>query len=118
MLSERIRPGVEAAPWVCEEIRKLEEELAELRARVRPGVEEIAEIIYKDWYHIQSSNYTSIAEAIHAILPPVPKVLSVEEIVKCIDRGTDEYVLVGGEWLSHEAKRRVAKAIHKATGGD
>lgn len=29
-LHERIRPGVEAAPWVCDEIKKLEERLAEL----------------------------------------------------------------------------------------
>ena len=27
-LSERIRPGVEAAPWVIEEVKKLEQELA------------------------------------------------------------------------------------------
>lgn len=29
-LSERIRPGVEAAPWVIEEVRQLEQEHAEL----------------------------------------------------------------------------------------
>jgi hypothetical protein len=28
-LSERIRPGVEAAPWVCEEVSSLEKRLAE-----------------------------------------------------------------------------------------
>jgi hypothetical protein len=30
-LSERIRPHCEAAPWVCEEVKKLERENAELR---------------------------------------------------------------------------------------
>ena len=29
-LSERIRPGVEAAPWVVDEVRKLEQQNAEL----------------------------------------------------------------------------------------
>ena len=33
-LSERIRPGVEAAPWVIDEIKVLEEERDALRARV------------------------------------------------------------------------------------
>lgn len=31
-LSERIRPGVEAAPWVIEEVRKLEAQVEQLRA--------------------------------------------------------------------------------------
>ena len=30
-LSERIRPNSEAAPWVCEEVKKLESENAALR---------------------------------------------------------------------------------------
>lgn len=31
-LAERIRPNSEAAPWVCEEVKALEEENARLRA--------------------------------------------------------------------------------------
>lgn len=29
-LSDRIRPNSEAAPWVCEEVKKIERELAEV----------------------------------------------------------------------------------------
>lgn len=41
-LSERIRPNVEAAPWVCDEVRRLEQqrdqllEAAKLAAKVNP----------------------------------------------------------------------------------
>jgi hypothetical protein len=34
-LSERIRPGIEAAPWVVEEVIRLERELAEAYAEFR-----------------------------------------------------------------------------------
>jgi hypothetical protein len=34
-LSERIRPGVEAAPWVCEEVSSLEKRLAEAEEALR-----------------------------------------------------------------------------------
>ena len=33
-LSDRLRPGVEAAPWVIEEVRRLERELAAKQARI------------------------------------------------------------------------------------
>jgi len=33
-LSERIRPGVEVAPWVIDEIKALEQERDALRARI------------------------------------------------------------------------------------
>lgn len=33
MLSERIRPGAEAAPWVVEEVKRLEADLASARAK-------------------------------------------------------------------------------------
>jgi hypothetical protein len=33
-LSERLRAGVEAAPWVCEEVSRMEADVANLRARV------------------------------------------------------------------------------------
>lgn len=41
-LSDRIRPGVEAAPWVCDEVKKIEAVLdrligvAELAAEINP----------------------------------------------------------------------------------
>ena len=35
MLSDRVRPGVEAAPWVIEEIKKLEAENAKLKAAMQ-----------------------------------------------------------------------------------
>ena len=34
MLSDRVRPGCEAAPWVCREIKELEKRIAELEAKV------------------------------------------------------------------------------------
>lgn len=44
MLSDRLRPNIEAAPWVIDEVRKLEQELAdaylEMR-KVRPAVRAI-----------------------------------------------------------------------------
>lgn len=36
-LSQRIRPNSEAAPWVCDEVRRLESELVRLRARPAPS---------------------------------------------------------------------------------
>jgi hypothetical protein len=33
-LSDRLRPGVEAAPWVIEEVQRLESELAEAYAEL------------------------------------------------------------------------------------
>jgi len=41
-LSARIRPGVEAAPWVIEEIRKLEAQLA-------PGQQQLTVIDAAQW---------------------------------------------------------------------
>lgn len=32
-LSQRIRPNSEAAPWVCEEVKKLEAELEDMKSR-------------------------------------------------------------------------------------
>lgn len=61
-----------------------EAQLAELRARVRPGVEEIEKILHE--IHLGPPPgetrpcWTVQGQAIHAILPPVPKVLSVEEL--------------------------------------
>ena len=44
MLSDRLRPNIEAAPWVIDEVRKLEQELAdtylEMR-KIRPAVRAI-----------------------------------------------------------------------------
>ena len=40
-LSERIRPGVEAAPWVIEEVKKLEQGIASAyleTRKVRPAI--------------------------------------------------------------------------------
>ena len=35
MLSKRLRPGIEAAPWVIEEVIKLELELEEVKAKLK-----------------------------------------------------------------------------------
>jgi len=35
MLSDRLRPDVEAAPWVIEEVKKLEQELADAYLEMR-----------------------------------------------------------------------------------
>lgn len=43
-LSDRVRPDVEAAPWVIEEIKKLEAELDRLDARCTDLLFEIKEI--------------------------------------------------------------------------
>lgn len=40
-LSERIRPGVEAAPWVIEAVRGLEQQLAALRASASSNTDAI-----------------------------------------------------------------------------
>lgn len=44
MLSDRIRPNIEAAPWVIEEVKKLEQELSdaylEMR-KIRPAIRAI-----------------------------------------------------------------------------
>lgn len=43
-LSDRIRPNVEAAPWVVEEVKKLEQELADAYlelCKIRPAVKAI-----------------------------------------------------------------------------
>lgn len=44
MLSDRVRPGVEAAPWVVGEIKALEQELRDAyleMAKVRPDVKAV-----------------------------------------------------------------------------
>lgn len=41
-LSERVRPGQEAAPWVCDEIRKLECQLRLLNAAHASTIEQAA----------------------------------------------------------------------------
>lgn len=44
MLSDRVRPGVEAAPWVVEAIKALEQELRDVHlemAKVRPDVKAV-----------------------------------------------------------------------------
>ena len=47
-LSERIRPGIEAAPWVVEEVIRLERELAEAYAEFRKLRPTIRAVFYRD----------------------------------------------------------------------
>ena len=42
-LSQRIRPGCEAAPWVVEEVRTMEAELSEARAAIAELIEAVKE---------------------------------------------------------------------------
>lgn len=79
----------------AETINTLHAQLAELRARVRPGVNVLIYLQHKGrelYYSDKSSGdlATDIAKTIHDILPPVPKVLSeihnmLEHIVPTVD---------------------------------
>lgn len=129
--SERVRSDALKLNLDCEEKRRLaterslkdaEAQLAELRARVRPGVEEIAEkarlALFGEQRILSHDESHKIAHATLAILPPVSEVLTVEEIddvvgqfIRC-DPMTDVWCIPSGE-IS-----QMIKAIHKAMGGE
>ena len=54
MLSDRIRPNIEAAPWVIEEVKKLEQELSDAYLEMRKIRPAIRAIFDRDvWYRAE-----------------------------------------------------------------
>lgn len=77
-LSERIRPGSEAAPWVCEEIKKLEQQVAQQSGKLRT-----ASAAWAKWYAARldriknepdnEEDYTGYEQDLFEALTPVPR---------------------------------------------
>jgi chromosome segregation ATPase len=95
------------------------DQLSELRSRVRPGVEEIRLALCElkiEYNYVacedQVVNADDVAQALHAIIPPVPKVLSVEEIYNLIL----ELFPKGVSWPGQAMK--IARALRRAMGGE
>lgn len=71
-LSERVRPDVEAAPWVCKEIADLESRLAESEARAeeyRRDAERATRLAMKyidpmDMYQEDKPDYAALAASV------------------------------------------------------
>lgn len=104
------------------EAETAEAQLAELRARVRPGVEELVKTMCIAMSHATGEGYSDdeltnielYAQAIHSILPPVPKVLT-ERCPDCHGSG----VKISGPFAFEPCKNCGATgAIHKAIGGE
>lgn len=69
-LSERIRPGVEAAPWVVDEVAKLEAERGRLLAAARTAAEQIRRC---DYTPARSTLLQAIAAVDQPAAQPAPE---------------------------------------------
>ena len=63
LLSDRIRPSCEAAPWVCEEVKNLERQLAEAQAQLHIADEQIA---------LERGALTHVRNVLSRILADIP----------------------------------------------
>jgi hypothetical protein len=61
MLSDKIRPNIEAAPWVIEEIKRLEAELSAAYAEIRKQRPVIKAVFDRDvWDRAAATNAISM----------------------------------------------------------
>jgi len=109
--NETVRTLQDFVDELVAERTNLRAQLAELRARVRPGVEDIMRVIDATTA-LFTRECKKAAQAIHAMLPPAPKVLSVDEMMRLGVETLDS-------WKGNVIDLRLTcEAIHKAMGGE